>query len=298
MFLKNVFSWVKKNTNVILFSSIFFINFISNNFFSKRFIYFVNSIMGCYIYQTMDYNTFINLFFEYKIKLKSWISYLFGIKKTKSVFLLKEALLYIDLEENHDVTKYFNIREIQYLNNKLIEDLYSYKKIYSFMTDDTRLKITFTYEEKEFILYHRYNFNQIPYPPFTKEIMSEYRHNIVSPYYTTKNSDTKLIYLLFAMSSKDIEYVKINGKENNYLKEYVEKIQTPFYDFGLLYKMPINLKWLIEENNITDFKELEISFFNMYFDEENLSLRTHVIHMKKEDLDKIIQSDIIKSVLN
>ena len=283
--MKNIFTFLVKNIESILFSYVMYMNFISRNIFLRN---AVNMYYFLHLYN--DYYEYaINKAIEAKLYLVSFFSL-----NTKDQFILKKALLYENSSEYHDVTDYFIYHTVTILDNNLLSSLFLYKKIECDLTKDIRLKLVFSYNEVEYILYHMYNFNTIPYPPYTKEIIDNYRNSIVYPHYPKKKNG---LYSLFSLSSKDIDYVKINGVMDENVKNYIKSIQTPFHDFGLLYIMPVKLRWLLEENEIDDFKELEISFLNLYFDEENMDLKKHEIKMNKENIDEMIQSKIMESFL-
>ena len=84
---------------------------------------------------------------------------------------------------------------------------------------------------------------------------------------------------------------------NKKLLDYINKIKTPFNDFGLLYHCPVKVKWILEENCISKnyFKNLYIKFFNMYFDDSILDLKEHYINIK--NIDDFIISDRMYSEL-
>ena len=75
-------------------------------------------------------------------------------------------------------------------------------------------------------------------------------------------------------------------------------IQTPFNDFGILYNLPVKLIWILKENNIKNFKNINILFSNMYFDENSIELKNHFINLSNKELNNIIISNRIEDVLN
>jgi hypothetical protein len=300
MFIKNICDFIVKkteqfvfflvrNTDSIVFYYVIYMNFISKIIFLRNIInifYFYYLYNNHYYY---DYNYIINKLIEVKL----YFLYFFSWNK-KDIFILQKAFIYENLKDYYDVTDYFIHNKINLLDNYLLTCLFMHKKIFCNLHNDMRLKIFFSYNGVEYILYHMYNFNNIPYPPYGKDIIDKYRNSIVCPHYPKKKNG---LYSLFSISSKDIDYVKINGVIDENIKKYIKSIQTPFYDFGLLYIMPVKLRWLIEENGLNNFNDIEISFLNLYFDEENMDLKKHEIKMNKEDVDKIIESQIMKSFL-
>lgn len=101
------------------------------------------------------------------------------------------------------------------------------------------------------------------------------------------------------MESKDIQNIIINDvnyDKDSSLYKYINMIQTPFNDLGLLYRCPVKLGWLLYENNIdiNEFKNFELKYLNMYFDEECLDLFEHKILINKDNFyDNIKNSDIL-----
>ena len=101
------------------------------------------------------------------------------------------------------------------------------------------------------------------------------------------------------MESKNILCVLLNGIENDNLLQYFDMIQTPFHDFGILYKNPVKLLWVLHENNIDlkNFDDLTINFLNVYFDEEKMDLVEHFIKLNRNDLKKNIISERMELIL-
>ena len=96
------------------------------------------------------------------------------------------------------------------------------------------------------------------------------------------------------LSNTELDNTEITNKK---LLEYINKIKTPFNDFGLLYHCPVKVKWILEENCISknNFQSLYIKFFNMYFDESILDLKEHYINIK--NINDYIISDRMYSEL-
>lgn len=215
-------------------------------------------------------------------------------------FKLKKVLLYCDLRENYDVTSYFNNNKINEINNNLIYSIY-HKYFIDFQNDENlRLKIYFTYKKIDYIIYYSHsNHCSIPYPPYSDIILNDLRNDIVLPYYPKKLSKKKYFYSLFLMDSKNILCVSLNGIENDDLLQYFDMIQTPFHDFGILYKNPVKLLWVLHENNIDlkNFDDLTINFLNVYFDEEKMDLVEHFIKLNRNDLKKHIISEHMELIL-
>ena len=60
-------------------------------------------------------------------------------------------------------------------------------------------------------------------------------------------------------------------------RDYLEKIKTPYQDFGILMNTPVRMNWILEENGV-DGDEVEswkMVYMNDYFDEECMELKKH-----------------------
>ena len=220
-------------------------------------------------------------------------------------FNLKNVFLYTSLRDFEDVTDYFKVYKIDFIDKYTILDLYNFYSLQFNCNSNIRLKIFFTYNQQKYIMYYNYyNKNILPYPPFSKEIMDNYRNNIVIPTYeydlsSNLKSNKIQIYSLFNIESKDILKIKINNLENESIKKYIDMVKTPFNDFGLLYNNYIKLSWLLVENkiNINTFDSFYLKFLNMYLDEEKLDLFEHFIELNKNEINSPIISERKKSVL-
>lgn len=287
--LQYIVSFIKKYKSEIIFSSVITANIVSGRIIINGII---NSIYLCYLYKNNKVSTFLN---DAVTNILQFKMYMQSCKKNKG-FTLTNVLLYIDLKTSYNVYNYFKKKDVKVLNDQLIDTILIHNKIVTNYSNNIRLKLFFTYDGKEYILYHTYNGNTISYPPYSEEIINKYRSDIVNPYYQEKKKG-KSFYSLLSMSSKDISIVKINDIASDRMKKYIESIQTPFHDFGMLYNMPVKLEWVISENNIADFSTLYVLFLNLYFDEENMELKDHEIFMTKDDIKKNICSEIINDFL-
>jgi len=261
-------------------------------FFRKIYIFCIKKI----------YNLFDGIL-NIKIKITNFIKNYYKYPD----FKINKILLYRNLIEEYDVTNYFKYNNIKYIDNNLIENILYENLIHYNLNENIRLKIFFLYKNVEYIIYFPYDknnkneFNEptkfIPYFPYSEDIIKNYRNDIVTPLYT-KNNKKKYFYSLFGMDSKDISYVSINNVKNNNLLKYFQMIQTPFNDFGILYDIPVKLKWVLSENNINinDFNELKINFTN-YFDENTFEMKEHNIILNKDDLNNNIISERMKEIL-
>ena len=277
------------------------------NIFIKTKIYLSDIFIDINIYiYTKKYiiiNNLLDILLKIKIEFNNYFS-------KKNNFILNKVILYVDLTQKYDVTYYFiKNNKIDIINRNTIKDIYFYYNILPLFEDSNiRLKIFYLYNNKKYINYFSYNkildkdedINNyyLPFPMYSEEILKNYRDDIISPHYITNVSKKKL-YSLFNMESKDILTVKINDIENNDLIDYFNMIKTPFNDYGILYRNPVILNWILSENNINIdlFDTFYLKFLNLYFDEENFELKEHIIEFNKEDLNKIFISKIMLNVL-
>jgi hypothetical protein len=257
-------------------------------------IYLNNNIINlCYfIYFYKNRNYYLSNIIDFILNIKLEINKIF---KTNLNFTLKKVLLYTNLRDNIDVTKYF-ISKMDIINKNTIDNILPNND----NNDDIRLKLYFKYNNIDYIIYIPYNtltYSYIPYPLYNESILNNYRNNIVVPRYV-EQSNKKKIYSLFNLESKDILYVKINNIE--YDKKYFEMIQSPFSDFGLLYGIRIKLLWILSENNINidTFEKFELKFLNLYFDEDAMDLKEHLITLTKDDINKYLISERMKGIIS
>ena len=71
----------------------------------------------------------------------------------------------------------------------------------------------------------------------------------------------------------------------------------PLYDFGLIYKCHIKLRWILDDLLITNFEKFELKYLNLYLDEEDeMDLIEHYIKMN--DKNDLLNSNITKKLLH
>lgn len=226
-------------------------------------------------------------------------------------FIVTKVELYTDLYYKIDVTTYFKKNNIDKIDKKVIDILFIENNIFVEKDNNTRLKIYFKYQLINYIMYYPYEcFNNnknnnieetnyyLPFPIFTKEIIDNFKNDIILPYYT-KIKNKKEYYSLFQMESKDILLTCINEIQNEELFQYFNLIKTPFNDFGILYNVPVKLIWILVENNINieTFESFYLKFLSVYFCEKEFDIKEHFIKMDNNDLDKIFISERMKSIL-
>lgn len=244
----------------------------------------------------------VNVILIFKIKFNEIINKYF--KKNNNDYILNEVFLYTDLRNSYKITDYFKITDIKTINNDTIKNIF---KIYNLILNDDgniRLKICFTYKDSKYIIYFKYdvlNNYYIPYPPYSEQILDDYRNNIIRPLYFKINNKNSF-YMLFNIESKNILDIKINDEliNNQTIIEYFNMIKTPFNDFGILYNCSVKLLWILSENNIEieNFNNFYLKFLNVYLDEINMELREHFIYYTKNDIDKILISKRMEEILN
>lgn len=296
----DIFNFLKKKVikplkNILynnLQKALYIIPFIYANFITKvNYIkYSINALYLVNFYKNYDIyllNT-LDVILNVKIKCTELIRYL---SSDNNDFVLLKTELYNDLYSYQDVTKEFLSIIKDRVDRKVIIDLYSLIRKEIVFNDNIRLKIYFRYKSIEYIQYFPYsNDNYIPYPLYSEDIIKNYRNDYVYPNYINinKNINNSIFYSMFSMESKDIDSIIINDtifNKDTELYNYFKKIQTPFYDLGILYQCPIRLLWALVENSIdiNTFKNFELKYLNMYFDEEKMDLLEHKITFNKND---------------
>jgi hypothetical protein len=287
------------NSNYFIFFPLIYSTFFVNNNFIK-----ISFAIGYsyYLYKHRYFylDNIINDLLTIKIKLQN--KYF-----KKSDFILQKVLLYTNLKDNSDVTKYFKEKITDKINRNTIKELYKVKNIPLEYNSDIRLKIFFSYKNINYIIYFPYSKNinkeieeyYIPYPPYSDIIMSNYRNDIIIPSHTD-NVKKKFLYSLFSIQSKNIDNVTINNIENINLINYFEMLKTPFNDFGILYNIPVKLIWVYYENNINleNIISFELTFLNPYFDEDFYELKIHNLKLTEFNYDTLIMTDLMKDILN
>jgi hypothetical protein len=294
--------YFKTINNYLVFPSFIYFNFMNKYIFLK-YIFNIYFTYNLYKYRYYYINSIIDIYLIIKFKINNIFP------KNKS-FILKKILLYTNLKENHDVTKYFykNEKNIREINKLLIVNIYSLLNIQFDNDKDIRLKIYFKYNDIDYIIYFPYhNFNiyennsnnyYIPYPPYSDIIINNFRNDIIHPFYTTQNKK-KYLYSLFNIESKDILSIEINNNNYNNLIKYFNMIKTPFNDYGILYNVPIKLIWILVENNINihTFYNFYLKFESLYINEETYELNEHTIEMSNNDINEYIISNRMKEII-
>jgi hypothetical protein len=294
----DIFNFFKKKVikplkNILYNNSqkaLYIIPFIYANFITKvnyikysiNALYLVNFCNNYDIYLLNTLDVILNV----KIKCVELIRYLSSDNKD---FVLLKTELYNDLYSYQDVTKEFLSIIKDRVDRKVIIDLYSFINKEIVFNDDIRLKIYFRYKSIEYIQYFPYNNESyIPYPLYSEDIIKNYRNDYVYPNFINENINNGIFYSIFSMESKDIDSIIINDtifNKDTELYKYFKKIQTPFNDLGILYQCQVKLLWVLVENSIdlNTFKNFELKYLNMYFDEEKMDLLEHKITFNTND---------------
>ena len=306
-YTKNVYNIGKliiKSDYTIFFPLLYSTFFVKNIFikvgFGIAYSYYLYSYRAFYL------ETIIDDILMIKIKICTVIHNKYFLKK-KDDFILKKVLLYTNLKDNIDVTKYFKTNVTNKVSRSTIKELYEYKNILLEYNSDIRLKIFFSYKDNNYIIYFPYSKNintdfeeyYIHYPPYSEKIIADYRNDIILPYHT-EFIKKKFLYSLFSIESKNIGNIMINNIDNLNLVSYFEMVKTPFNDFGILYNVPIKLIWALYENNIDleNIDTFELTFLNPYFDENSMELKVHNIQLLGDQLNDLIISDHMKDILD
>ena len=285
-------------SNYFVFAPLIYSTFFVNNKFIKVGFGIVYSLY-LYRYRTFYLETIIDDILIIKIKL-------YNKYFKKSDFILQKVLLYSNLKDNCDVTKYFKTNVSNKITRNTIKEIYEYKNIPLEYNSDIRLKIFFSYKNIDYIIYFPYskninkNFEEyyINYPPYSEKIMADYRNDIIPPFHTDFIKK-KFLYSLFSIESKNISTIMINNIDNIDLILYFESLKTPFNDFGILYNVPIKLIWALYENNIDleNINTFELIFLNPYFEEDTCELKVHNIKLLGDQLNELIITNHMKDIL-
>ena len=193
--------------------------------------------------------------------------------------------------KKRDVTS--KLRKINIYDKGVIEYIYllEYGRHVETSNDkkNVRLKIVYTYMGKEYIQYLsylpvlRYEGGEtiLKFPWLKKDSMEWYRKDIVEPHFWEIRGKY-ILYSLFMVECKNVViYIKKRGEEMKEMRwmdrDYLEKIKTPYQDFGILMNTPVRMNWILEENGV-DGDEVEswkMVYMNDYFDEECMELKKH-----------------------
>jgi len=245
-------------------------------------------------------------------------------------FELVSAYFYTDLTSKTDITKFFNnFKEKLISIDTYTFDLIAYKYNLTMKkntvepNNDIRIKLEFYFYDKKYIMFVPYTIKKhIPYPPFTNKIMENYKHSIIEPNYEIQNKQYPL-YSFLHINFKDIDSAVIINNSSNQtinIKEYIEQLNTPFYDMGLLYDCAIPAKWIYVDfglinnndfnnnfnndnnknnknnnNNDNDNIKLKIKYACPYFNEELMELEENIIECN--EINNICQTNILKNYL-
>ena len=173
--------------------SLIYLNTCINNessFTTKNAIISFNLLYSYYIYNNRFY--YLNLSLDYILNFKLFIQKIF--KNNNNNFSIGKVLLYTDLENNIEVTEYFDKNNINCIDKNLIKNLYSDNMINIVDNIHIRLKIFYRFDGNNYIMYYPYsNTDYIPYFPYSTKIMESFRNDIIIPTHT--NVIKKKIYI-------------------------------------------------------------------------------------------------------
>lgn len=238
---------------------------------------------------------------EWKIDFqRKWFPQpIFGEMKIEKIELYngKEKELKKDLTKICKNITYYDQKVIQFYYETFFEE----KILNHPSPSDIRIRFEYSYHHKKYILYFPYiagiqmegiqNDHYLYLPWVSKDKMEKYREDLIEPFYK-KTIGKYLFYSLFMMDSKNLGKVKVNGKlVNKEFMEYMEKIRSPYGDYGILWNIPVKIKWMLMENgyNWKEFENMEIEFLEMYFDEATMDLKEH--KMKMDHVENYVVTD-------
>jgi len=170
--------------------------FLENPYIIKNAIIPLNLLYSYYIYNNRFY--YLNLALDNILNLKLYIQKIFK-NNYDNRFSIGKVLLYIDLENNIEVTQYFTNKQnnIKYIDKNLINNLYSEYMISIYDNMHIRLKIFYRFNGNNYIMYFPYsNSDYIPYPPHSNEIMESFRNDLIIPTHTQVRKKNIYIQLL------------------------------------------------------------------------------------------------------
>jgi hypothetical protein len=273
---------------------IFFFYFTLGCFFASIFlcmdVYFFRSALKIYqqfvfekisqiIYQCIEWKV------DIEMSIKKWIP------KSNDMKIRKVELYGGQGMKKKDVTT--KIKKMSVYNQELIEFLYKLEYGIDIVRcedkKNVRLKIYYEFMQKEYIQYLSYETilkyegekSILKFPWIKKDSIELYRKDIVEPYFWEMRGKF-VLYSLFMVECKNmVIYIKKRGEEMKEMRwrerDYIEKIKTPYQDFGILMNTPVRMSWILEENGI-DREEVEswkMVYMNDYLDEELMELRKH-----------------------
>jgi len=226
------------------------------------------------------------------LNIKLWITSKYNEYFPVKEFILEDVELYFNLDFYKNVKSYFLKYCKNGINMDLMENILEHYNTSHFLKirdyQNMRLKIKYIYMGKKGILYYSYlpiiernEERNIPYPPYTEKIVEDYKKDIIHPFYPELPNSKLSIYPFFTMDCKDVKDVLLYKENmNHYLLKYIQQIQSPFYDFGLLYDCPVRLAWVFAENNFDIYNHLRIKFIGFYLNEETMTLEDLEMNVK------------------
>jgi hypothetical protein len=96
-------------------------------------------------------------------------------------------------------------------------------------------------------------------------------------------------------------YIKKRGEEMKEMRwrerDYIEKIKTPYQDFGILMNTPVRVSWILEENGINkeEVESWKMVYMNDYLDEEMMELRKH--EKESKNVEDILVTERVMEIV-
>tara|TARA_B110000037_G_C16976333_1_gene447195 strand:- start:84 stop:911 length:828 start_codon:yes stop_codon:yes gene_type:complete len=252
-------------------------------------------------------STYLLIFLGYSIEkylsLKIKITKLYTYYFINNDFILKDVIILYNNRNNNlikiNITEYFSKNKINILKKDSFHNIIRYYHIEDILyNNDMRLLINYYYNNKKYKHFYGYleiNKNKETYNDQNNtELNIPFYHSEYTKYLQDDKITNNMINY-FKMNCKDIEYFKINDKIYN--NEIIEEYMGPLYDFGLIYKCHIKLRWILDDLLITNFEKFELKYLNLYLDEEDeMDLIEHYIKMN--DKNDLLNSNITKKLLH
>lgn len=236
-----------------------------------------------------------------------------------SDYKIYRAELFKDTNTKKNVTNDVNNIYPNYLTKSMLKDL---MKKYFPEVDlnqlnlkgrmDIRLKLYYDFKGEDYIFYYplvngllfannieiKENIDcDIHLPLVSVEKIEEYRKDIIMPFYGLNKGMRHSLYGLFNIDCKHIKSFKVNGKDvNKQFMNYLERIRSPYCDYGILYNSPVKIKWMLMENDFNEpIQSVEIMFLKGYMNENTFEYHEHIF--KTDNINDYFVSDYMLEML-
>ena len=248
------------------------------------------------------FNIFLNFSFEKILEVKIQVNKFYEKYLINNNFILLQTKLIYNNHNGHliklNINNFMSEKNINILQNKLFDEIIKYYFINDIKyNNDIRLQLDYKFNNKNYKIFYSYleiNNGKENYNKLNKNemIIPFYDKDYIELFNIVKAIKEKIDY--FKMNCKDIEYIKINDKiyNNSFIEEYL----GPLLDFGFIYRIPIKIKWILDELVIDELDSFELKFMTPYFDENEMDLIDHLI--KTNDKNELLISNITNKLFN